>query len=66
MQILGPQSELPQNCPQRAGRQVAAAGRDHRKSATEARHHMSTLPAAAVDLSAEPAKSAQELAACRA
>jgi hypothetical protein len=66
MQILRPQAELPQNCSQRAGRQVAAARRHHCKSANEARHYMPTLPAAAIDLGAEPAKRAQKLAACHA
>jgi hypothetical protein len=63
MQILRP---LAQNRPQRAGRQIAAASRHHCKSAAEARHYMPTLPTAAIDLSAPPAKGAQKLAACHA
>jgi hypothetical protein len=63
MQIFGPQAELTQDRPQRAGRQIAAAGWHHRKSAAEARHYMPTLPAAAIDLGAEAAQPAQKLTA---
>jgi hypothetical protein len=61
MQILRPQAELAQDRPKRAGRQIAAAGWHHRKSATEACHHMPTLPAASIDFGAEAAKPAQKL-----
>jgi hypothetical protein len=63
VQILRPQSELAQNCAQSAGGQLAAASRHHRKSATEARHHMPTLPAAAIDFGTKAAKPAQKLTA---
>jgi hypothetical protein len=46
--------------------QLAAAGRHHRKSATEARHHMPTLPTVAIDFGAEAAQPAQKLIACHA
>jgi hypothetical protein len=61
MEILRPQAELAQNRLQRARGQIAAAGRHHRKSATEACHHMPALPSAAVDLGAEAAQPAQKL-----
>jgi hypothetical protein len=61
MQILGPSAELAQHRSQRAGGQLSAAGRHHRKSATEACHHMPALSAVAIDFDTEAAKPTEEL-----